>query len=246
MTTIQEVFLLVVCTPVCRQKDINIGHFEIAVFSTTELFEDCDNAFGDGFKGRDIVIEFINGAFGRSDTHSVSIEPATDIIDAPQEGVGGPFEAKVPCSPYDGEWSDLRSWWDFWFNEAGCKDPHTKEKDCNLLLTAASSGGTGGPREPVAGGAFTIADEYSSYKEWDKDPAFNKVDTVLEEVGHTLVSDMVDNDYDDYYGHPNGDGTLGHDSGRLYEHNGKYAITPIGITGDTDFNNCGDEVDKSR
>ncbi len=115
-------------------------------------------------------------------------------------------------------------------------------KDCNLLLTAASGGGLGGPREACAGGSFVLAEAYDEYRPWGAEPAFNKVDTLLEELGHTLVHGMEDRDY----GEEGGDGVGAHDSGTLYEHDGTYAITPIGISGDTRYNNCGERVDKDR
>lgn len=213
-----------------------MGSFEVAVFTTSDLYWDCSSEFGDGYEARDIAAEFIEGAFSRSTNHTVTVLKPDTRVSAPQEQINDSFKAQPPCSGPIGTWEDLRDWWDYWVNDAACKDPHTEAADCNLLLTGASGGGLGGPREACAGGAFTIANNYDSYQNWDDQPAFNQVDTVLEELGHTLVSDMSNED----------DGTIPHDSGRLYEHNGTYAITPIGITGDTDYNNCNEYVNKSR
>lgn len=219
-----------------------MGSFDVAVFTTGDLYNHCNDEFGDGFAGRDIAIDFIEGAFNRSSNHSVNTIAASDIVHTPTEKIREPFEAPAPC--YEGlgdvSWTDLRDYWKFWIEDADCKDPHASGKDCNLLLSDTPNGGLGGGKYACSGGAFVVASNYSSYENYGFDPAFNKVDTILEEVGHCLVSNMKDEDYGDN----NGDGKIPHDSGRLYSTFEGYTITPIGITGDVDYNNCGKFVDK--
>lgn len=211
--------------------------FEITLYSTSQLYQDCKDRFSDGFRARDLAKEFIDGAFDRSNNHNVDVSLASVKVQAPTELIHNSFEAPEPChSGSDFYWPNLRDWWEYWIDEASCKDTSSKSKDCNLLLTAADGAGLGGPREACAGGAFHIADNYTYYQDWGTDSAFNKVDTLLEELGHTLIGNMPNKD----------DGTTAHDSGRLYEHSGTFAITPLGITGDTDYNNCNEFVDKSR
>lgn len=226
-----------------------MGHFEVALFSTRGLHERCEREFGDGWKARDVAAAFVEGAFDRSETHTVDVVRVETPVDAPRERVPGSFEAPFPGdgadegegrAGTDGRWPNLRRWWNVCLNESDEVDA-TPAKDCNLLLTAADGSGLGGPREACAGGSFVVAASYDEYQPWDQDPAFNKVDTLLEELGHTLVHDMEDLDYGDH-----GDGVVAHDSGTLYEHDGVYAITPIGISGDTRYNNCGERVDKER
>lgn len=221
-----------------------MSQFEIGLYTSDALYYDCNNEFGNGYEGVDRAAEFIEGAFNRSSSHSVTVRKSSNKIQAPQEAINSSFEAEAPCTSITGTWDDLRDWWDYYVNDADCKSKDVIANDCNLLLTAASGGGLGGPREAAAGGIFTVAKNYSSYQKWDADPAFNQVDTLLEEVGHTLVTNMVDNDYQFVGDKSGGDGQTPHDSARLYDHNGKYAITPIGITGDTEYNNCGQKVDK--
>lgn len=224
-----------------------MGTFEIAVFTSEKLYNHCDDDFGNGFEARDMAIEFIEGAFERSSDHSVVVEPADQTINAPQESINSSFESTVPCSSETGTWADLWDWWKYWLNKADCNDPHTYEKDCNLLLTDADGGGLGGGRIACSGGGYVVADNYDSYKDYGFEEEFGKAETILEEVGHCLVKDMEDEDYGD----DDGDGQLAHDSGDLFYHdpiNGKsgYTITPIGVTGDEEYNNCGEKVDKDE
>lgn len=220
--------------------------FEVGLYITNTLYHDCNDEFGSGFEGVDQAAEFIEGVFNRSNSHSVTVEKSSCRINTPQEGINSSFIAVAPCTSIEGTWEDLRSWWDYYMNDAECKSKDIIASDCNLLLTAASGGGLSGPREAAAGGIFTVGKNYSGYQSWGSDPAFNQVDTFLEELGHSLIHTMTDEDYNYVSNKSDGDGTVGHDSGKLYERGGRYAITPVGITGDTRYNNCGTEVNKSR
>jgi hypothetical protein len=218
-----------------------VGAFEIGLFVTRGLYDRCTAELDDCWKARDIAATFIEGAFARSESHTVTVECAPEPVDAPTDRIRTSCEAPHPRHGTVRRWPTLRRWWGACLDCPAPDRPVGFSKDCNLLLTAAPGGGLGGPREACAGGSFRIAEAFDEYHEWGTGPAFNAVDTLLEEVGHSLIDGMADRDYGD-----DGDGVVAHDSGTLYEHDGVFAITPLGISGDTRYNNCGERVDKHR
>lgn len=243
-----------------------MGSFEIGLFITQELHDWCANnsteASGGGYAAQDISADFIEGAFNRMSNHSVNVKKEDKLIDAPTENLNSDFRARYPCDRKNGtgdakDWASLRSWFKEWYKNSTCFVPHVLAKDCAILLTNATGGGSAFGQFATAGGSRIIAEKLSSYSNWgsangtsDSDPdAWNKVDTLLEEIGHSLtIATVYMNDND---GSSNsGDGRKDHDNGALIKHpaynDEYYAITPIGITADTDYNNCGDYVQKSR
>lgn len=206
-----------------------MGDFEIAVFTSNELYDKCETNLGYGYEARDIAIDIIDGAFSRSYPHSVTTNPGDKIVYPPKETKDGPFTARVPCETYETTWNDLRDWWEYWVEAAYCKDPHAEGLDCSVLLTAASGGGLGANQAAVVGGSFQVADELSGYEEYGYSEAHKKAKNILHEVGHNLTNNMENQD----------DNTIAHDSGELWEHNGDYTISPMGITGDETTHNWG-------
>lgn len=206
-----------------------MSHFEIAVFTTIKNYNKSLNEFGYGFEARDKAVEFLERAFKRSSQHTASVSPADEQIDAPQEEIRSSFEAQVPCTNHIGTWGNLRKWWDYWINDATCKDPHTYGKDCNLLLTAANGGGLGSNNASVVGGSVTAAKANPS-ADWGYGTKYLKAKNILHEVGHALLNNVENKD----------DSKLLHDTARVYSHSNGNTITPMGITGDITQHNCVD------
>lgn len=206
--------------------------FQVAVFTTDELYNDCEDYFGYGYEARNIAMDIIEGAFDRSSRHSVEVNRGSKVISAPQEHMSGPFQAYRPCGSYMVEWNDLRDWWEFWVEEASCHDPHAQGRDCALLLTAADGGGRGANEAACVGGAFKVAKQFSSYEEYGYTEAHKKAKNILHEVGHNLTHNMENQD----------DLQLAHDSAQLHYHFEGNTITPMGISGDATENNGADET----
>ena len=232
--------------------------FEIAIFETDELHEHCKSEFGrySAYEAAKRARDFVEGAFDRSSQHSVDVSVSYSTPDAPIENPGcmkdDYFHAYHPCDDcechYPSQYPNLHTWFQDWL-EGSC-GPYTVARDVNILLTDQNGGGCGaGGRTPpvaTAGGAFTIAKEFDDYQTHSTDDVMWDIDTLLEEIGHTLIMndngpDMIDDD----------DDGKDHDSGTIYERTTRYGthyytMTPMGITGNTSYNNCGWWVDKSR
>lgn len=71
-----------------------MGSFEVAVFTTSDLYWDCSSEFGDGYEARDIAAEFIEGAFSRSTNHTVTVLKPDTRVSAPQEQINDSFKAQ--------------------------------------------------------------------------------------------------------------------------------------------------------
>lgn len=197
----------------------------------------------DAWKPRDISASFIEHAFSRSD-HSVTVNRMDNKISAPIEEVGTSFTAPDPCEGDYADSGDLQ-WgglWDWWERKISCLNDPVGQ---NILLTKDDAGGRGGDHRAVAGESFKIAEHYSSTQDYTFESAGNQVDTILEELAHAMDENLQNLDY----GHEGDGGSnpdTAHDSGVLDSTTYGYAITPIGITDDTEFNNCGERVSKAR
>lgn len=216
-----------------------MGNFQLSVFTTHELYNKCENDGLGGYAARDTAVDFLRQAFSKSPNHTSDVEVGSTKIPAPQEEIRSSFSARKPCTFDTAYYDNLNDWWG---DYTACTSLN-KSKDCDLLLTAATGSGLGGPPYACAGGGYEAAVYYATtgIKDYTDDSAGNKVDAILEEAGHCFSQDVSDLDYINY-----GDGTIAHDNGVLFEHGGSYYITPIGIGGDTQYNNCGQEVNKSR
>lgn len=224
-----------------------MAHFDIAVFITQEVYDYGSNNYGDGFRARDRVVTFIEGAFNEASNHSATVTGASEVPKAPREKTKGSLTASCICNPnFTCSWSSLLAWWDDWLINANCMDPHTRADDCNLLITKGSDGGLGGGRNTEPGTAVSswgqfLVDLPSTYDRFVWSEPGHKMWVVLQEMGHTLLDDQPDKD---------GDG-VGHDSGNVFfdSTTGKYSISPMGVTGDAmiegyHLNNCEERVDK--
>lgn len=221
--------------------------FDITVFITQALYDNGNFNYGDGWRARDRVITFIDGAFGLSD-HDANIDGADVAPAPPVETVHQSFTGSCICNPtFDCQWDDLLAWWDDWLMNADCKDPHPQSSDLNLLVSNADGGGLGGGRNDppgtcVAGTGKAVIDLPSSYDPFVWTDAGKGMWVTLQEMGHTLLHDVPDKD---------GDG-VGHDTGAIVQdiENKQYSVTPMGITGSAtnsdgdELNNCDNPHDK--
>lgn len=218
--------------------------FEVAVYTTRELYDHCSTDGSYGFEARDIAKDIIEGAANRW-KHSIAVNLGDTIVDAPQENKGGPFEAYAPCTSKSGTWNDLRDWWEFWVKDADCKDPHASGKDCHVLLTNADGGGLGASRAAVVGGGFTVTKDLNGYEDYGYTKGHKRAKAILHEVGHNLTNNMENKD----------DEVLAHDSARIYDHTGNAdhlpkednTISVMGIESnksgaDDTQNNCSDQT----
>ncbi|ACV47082.1 MULTISPECIES: hypothetical protein [Halomicrobium] len=200
--------------------------FDVTVYTSKEAHSN------DGFDARDMAIEFIEGAFNRSDNHSVDATASDSIVDAPVEYANDPFKGPMPCHSYRTWYDDLLHWFREWLD---CNEPSEIATDCNLLVTYGTTGGLGGGDDAYACVGEKLV-QFDSYEEYGYETKHDSVDTLLEELGHALVSNMENED----------DDKVAHDSGYIFHHSEGNTITPIGITGDTDYNNCNVYVNKDR
>jgi len=204
-----------------------MSQFDIAVWTSQELFNN------EGYDAQNMAKEFIEGAFNRSNNHSVDVTLADAKVDAPKEYANSSFNGPLPCNDsfYD-DFNHLLHWFREWLD---CNNPPEYATDCNLLITHGETGGLGGGNDAYAHVGKNLAKFYS-YQTYGFSSKHDSVDTLLEEVGHSLIQNMENQD----------DNTVSHDSGTLFSHPGGHTITPLGITGDTAYNNCNEYVDKSQ
>lgn len=181
--------------------------FDISIYVTQELYNHCDDEYGDGFRAQKRAKTFIEGADNKM-SDNVYVKTPSDVYDAPVDELGNSFDARYPCDQtftvsYDG----LVQWWK---DKVDC-DLGTTD-DCDLLLTNGDSGNHGvtlGNQYACAEGGKHIADLPSSYDDRGYGKAYNAMETLMHEFAHALM-DGKNDDGTTYDEHAVGD-SLYHD-----------------------------------
>lgn len=209
--------------------------YDIHIYVSDGLHQwTLDQGYSDGFRCGWLAKTFMDGAFNHSSSHDVNCNVRTDNrIVAPIEQTHTSFDARYPCTNYVVTFNHLFDWWGSYI-DASCTSIDDTV-DCNLLIVignddGAGAGGNASGNTAVAGSGRDMITVTNSYYEFGYDDhEDDAIDTIQEEIGHTLIGNAVNYD---------GDGAGAHDYGRVeYDSgNGKYAITPLGMIGDE--NNC--------
>lgn len=204
--------------------------YDIAIYVTDKCWEFGDKWYGNGYKAAEVAKTYIEGAFSHIDGKDVTITIPFQTPNPPKEAAGADMCDDI-CSN-DGEsgcWNTLWGWWTEWLNNSPCIDPEYYAKDCNFLISKGDGGGRAAVDAAVASVGSDLAALDKTYEDFGYDDDLHAAaDTVLEELGHCLITNMSDADSDG----------SGHDSGVvMYDSaNASYAITPMGLNNDT--NNC--------
>lgn len=200
--------------------------FGITVHTTLNLYQYCDDKYGDGFRSRDRAVSYIQGCFDYESYHNANVRGGSELISAPTEEEGSSFTTMSPCGferPYD----NLTQWWK---DKVQCDDSISIAGDANLLITnkdggsgrciddqyCVSEGGRGDSNEAGIDGLPYGYDSYGVGQPYDH------MQTAMHEVGHAML--------DAYKEHPYGDSES--ISGDVYR-------TPMAWSGE---NHCGKDV----
>ncbi len=215
---------------------------DIHIWQTEELTEYCKNNYSEDYRAAKIAKTYIEGAFSQSGGYSADVDTKTTTPFPKVQGPAGKsFEQTATCDSSETIYYDsVLDYWSYQLNYS-CWD-YERAQHVDLLLTKYDSSGLATSGEAVAAVGEHIADNApESYEKFGKrsenDGVFNKLDTVLEEVGHAL---KAQGSCSDRFADDNDNDGSSHDSGVVdYNSSGDYyAITPIGITGDTCSNDC--------
>jgi hypothetical protein len=204
--------------------------FEISVYVTVELYQQCNNDYGNGYQAQDRVKTYFEGADNQL-SHNIEVYTPSKRIYAPTEQVGESFTAEHPCIGDSGTWDRLVHWWEDYVD---CDLGTTR--DCDLLLTNASSSNRGVARNnqyACAEGGGHIAELPSSYDDRGYNDPYDAMETAMHEFAH-CVMDGID-DGSSYNEHAVGD---------TIEHSGIYYETMM-TNEIQDSNECGQNVNSS-
>jgi hypothetical protein len=198
-----------------------MADIEIDIYSTEALRNTCQLNGKSGDYSAYVARTFIGGALDAT-AYTYDIDVVTGTYpDPPDERItADQYEPSGVCGNSSSKtYNTLRAWW-LNLLDASC-GPSKNADDVNLLLSAANGGGLAAGEVAVcsAGKLWDVPNYYRRFG-FD-DQKWNQVDSVLEEVGHCLIQNMVDHD---------GDGSS-HDSGMVVKDTstGRYGISPIGI-----------------
>jgi len=193
--------------------------YQVAVYITNALYDYGQDNYEDGYRARDRAAEYIKEAIDYYDTEDV--RSMSEIINAPREYTNRSFEEECLCSSrYNCEYSSLVDWWQTYVDKQ-CEDLFQAEHSTLLLTsTSESDGGVAMGRFSTAQTGQGICDLPSPAERYGFDNSHDCMHTVLEEVGHSLMSGTNDSD---------GDGITEHDVGAIYEESEGDCITPMGV-----------------
>lgn len=160
-----------------------MAHYDIKLYATQELQNECLNEHGDQFRAIDRAKEYFEGAFGRLNNHSCTVDTVTTSIPAPFE------ERDVSNSV----WRDVCGWtnynWlhNFFADYVRCHN--LPEGDENILLSYnqnAIGGGSHDPTRPfgVAITGWQISNLSSGYSSHGSSNADDAMSTALHEFAH--------------------------------------------------------------
>lgn len=195
--------------------DINIG-----VFSTQKLANNSEFATGDSLYAARVARTYIEGTLNYTNyTYDVQLE-RDKFPNPPKEPPGASVTDDLCNTGSEKSHNTVWNWFVDRWKYSSCKDPHLDVDDVYLLLTGSEGGGLG-TRKTAAAGALDLINLEITYNHFGYGDKFFTVDTVLEEIGHCLISNMSDED---------GDGS-GHDSGMVKQDpsTGEMCISPMGL-----------------
>jgi hypothetical protein len=110
--------------------------FDIIVHSTVELYQYCDDKYGDGFRSRDRAINYIQEYFNQQSYHDVAVRGGDNAISAPTEEERATFATTSPCG-FERDYDNLTQWWK---DKVECENYIEKAGDANLLITNKDGG----------------------------------------------------------------------------------------------------------
>ena len=206
----------------------------VGVFISEDLYWYGDDEHSDGWRARDRAATFIEGAINEFN-HIPDVYKSDDRPDPHRESMNESWSQSCPCfTEYQCDFNGVLNYFRRWIENCNID----VKSDANILITNTSklNGGLAythtNANKAFAQTGQAICDLPATYETWGNDDAHNAMHTVYEEIGHNLMKGANDanEDQDD-------DGIYQHDAGAIFQHDGSYTITGMGINGgDTQFN----------
>jgi hypothetical protein len=220
---------------------------KVGIWITEQVYNRGVDNYGDGYRARDRVIQWLQNSASINSNIDFDLVYGDKTPSPPDERPGATQEGKTPCTTsFEETWNSLRGWWKDEY-KADCKD--YKQVDIAVLISDSDGGGRGNGKFAAVGTGQEVVHLSSSPEDFGGLERHKGYKAILHEIGHCLLR-KKDGDGNKRWTDGDGDGKGGEHDMAMVQYdvdNDKYGITPMGIVGGNDQNNCNsNEVSKSK